>query len=347
MDSVSQAALGAVVAVVTTRGKAPVRAMIYGAGFATAPDLDVLQSYGNDLLNTVKHRTWTHSWLLHLAVSPILGILFNKMDKSWSLSTWMVMIFVVLTTHSGLDALTIYGTGLFWPVNQIPVMGGSIFIIDPLFTLPLVFTGIYIFRKSRNNEISVGKSSSVMFAALIGIAVSGSYLLWGLYAKTHIEALASTSLDKQELNYSRLVATPTPFNSVLWRIVAMDDDEFHEGFHSLLDSDGEIIFHTYPRNRQLVSSIEGTDNFVTLNEFNHGYYAIEQINNQIIASDLRMGMEPFYFFQFVMATTNTANQQITPIIPIYAKQPFEESRFFRWIWQRFTTEEMIPLPEFK
>ena len=32
-----------------------------------------------------------------------------------------------------------------------------------------------------------------------------------------------------------MLVTPTPFNTLLWRIVLLDDEHYDEGFHSLLD----------------------------------------------------------------------------------------------------------------
>ncbi|XOT98672.1 metal-dependent hydrolase, partial [Alcaligenes pakistanensis] len=43
-----------------------------------------------------------------------------------------------LITHPLLDAFTSYGTQLLWPLAATPATWSSIFIIDPLYTLPLL-----------------------------------------------------------------------------------------------------------------------------------------------------------------------------------------------------------------
>ena len=44
----------------------------------------------------------------------------------------------MLITHPLLDATTVYGTQLWLPFTNHPVGVGSLFVIDPLYTLPLL-----------------------------------------------------------------------------------------------------------------------------------------------------------------------------------------------------------------
>lgn len=41
-------------------------------------------------------------------------------------------------THIFLDLLTGYGTQIFWPFVRTPLAIDSIFIVDPLYTLPFL-----------------------------------------------------------------------------------------------------------------------------------------------------------------------------------------------------------------
>ena len=47
-------------------------------------------------------------------------------------------MWLALVTHPLLDAMTVYGTQLALPFSDHPFGVGSIFIIDPLYTLPLL-----------------------------------------------------------------------------------------------------------------------------------------------------------------------------------------------------------------
>jgi len=49
--------------------------------------------------------------------------------------------------------------------------------------------------------------------------------------------------------------TPTPLNTVLWRIVAQDDQYYYEGFRSLLDAPGPIQFQRYESGSALATGM--------------------------------------------------------------------------------------------
>src|SRR5690606_15668561 len=51
---------------------------------------------------------------------------------------WFWAIQLALVTHPLLDAFTVYGTQLLWPLPLHPVMWASVFIIDPLRGAPAV-----------------------------------------------------------------------------------------------------------------------------------------------------------------------------------------------------------------
>jgi len=51
---------------------------------------------------------------------------------------WGIIVYAVFATHVLLDSVTVYGTQIFWPLSEYPVSIGSIFIIDPAYTLPLI-----------------------------------------------------------------------------------------------------------------------------------------------------------------------------------------------------------------
>ncbi|MEM7195743.1 MAG: metal-dependent hydrolase [Pseudomonadota bacterium] len=333
MDSVSQAALGASVAVVVTQGQHPVRAILYGAALGTLPDLDVIAGYETDLLSTVKHRTWSHSWLVQTAIAPILAIVASRFDRLFSLTQWFLMVLLCFLTHSGLDAITIYGTDLFWPLSDRTVMGGSTFIIDPLLTLPMAVALIWVWRHQ--------SSRRCMSVAALGLTLSMMYLVWGGWQKARLESIAEQQLRQHSEPYQRLVATPTPFNSILWRILVIADDAYYEGFYSLFDRTQAIRFRRFSRNIHLVDELPETEQWQMANVFQHGFNGLEIYQEQIIVNDLRMGIEPFYFFRFRLAE-NTDNEFHSVPADLVQKR-FPDVTFFLWLARRIVNEEIKPI----
>ena len=332
--------------VLVSRGKQPRKAIVYGAILATLPDLDVLQPFDNDLEATTKHRTWSHSWLAHLLVSPLLGIILYYFNRYWTCFTWIVLVFLVLTSHAALDALTIYGTGLFWPIETKPVIGGSVFIIDPLFTLPLLVATVLVLRRPAHPRL--------LRSAALGIGLSSLYLGWGVVAQNHVEKLAVQSMAAQGENWLKMVATPTPFNSVLWRVLVLQDDHFYEGFYSFTDSAKNIELHRYPRNLHLIDQLSDRSHINSFANFNHGYFSLSSLHNQIIANDLRMGAEPYYVFRFVLAEEpdnadnpkKRAAHSPDALVPRFANIPIDEWRFFSWMGKRMVSANLDPIGQF-
>src|SRR5690554_2444127 len=144
MDSITQAVLGASVQGALLGRWQGRKALLYGAALGTLPDLDVVIDYGDAVADMTYHRGFSHSLLVTAAVSVLLAWLVRRYrpHPGYSGMRLWLSIWLVLTTHVLLDAFTTYGTQLFWPLTTPPVAISSIFIIDPLYTLPLLLAVI-------------------------------------------------------------------------------------------------------------------------------------------------------------------------------------------------------------
>ncbi|MGR5542891.1 metal-dependent hydrolase, partial [Vibrio campbellii] len=78
-----------------------------------------------------------------LCVLPPLALLISwlycrfRPDPFWSFKRVSFVTLSVLITHTLLDAMTTYGTQLLWPLDGYFELR-NVFIIDPLYTLPLL-----------------------------------------------------------------------------------------------------------------------------------------------------------------------------------------------------------------
>jgi inner membrane protein len=140
MDSLSQLVLGAAVGIaVMGRRTAVWKAALWGGIAGTLPDLDVLYDYGDAVRNMTYHRSATHSLILLTLFAPFLAALVAWLHKERSLfKPWFLAVWLALVTHPLLDTFTIYGTQLLYPISEHPYAIGSMFIIDPIYTLPLL-----------------------------------------------------------------------------------------------------------------------------------------------------------------------------------------------------------------
>lgn len=334
MDSLSQIALGAAVAVATMgRRTALWKAALWGAVAGTLPDLDVLIDHGDPIRNMVLHRAETHAPFWLTLFSLPMAAFVAKLHGQWPLwRRWWLAIWLVLVTHPLLDAMTVYGTQLALPFSDHPFGVGSVFIIDPLYTLPLL-AGVGWALATRG----AGRG---MAANAAGLLLSTAYLGWGVAAQLHVERIARDALAAQGISAERLLVTPTAFNSLLWRIVAMSGDRYHEGFYSLLDGGRRVGFDPFERGAALAEQLQGLDGVRRIAAFSKGFYKLQADGDRVLLSDLRMGQEPAYIFTFVVAQRRSAAVPVMPPVQLGAR--LDLARGLPWLWHRALGEPLPP-----
>jgi inner membrane protein len=286
MDSLSQIALGSAVTVAVMGRKTAVwKAALWGAVAGTLPDLDVLIDHGNDVLNMVLHRGHSHSlfWLTLFAL-PFGAMVARLAGQTNLWRRWILAMWFALITHPLLDTMTVYGTQLAMPFSNHPYAVSSVFIIDLLYTLPLLI-GVIWALKTRG-------STQGLRANTLGLLISTAYLAWGVFAQQNVTRVAHQSLAAQGISNQQVLVTPTAFNSLLWRVLVVSNDRYYEGSRSLFDTSPTMSFESYPRGESLAAEFKDNDNVQRIRAFSHGFYAMTELNNRVFIRDLRMGQEP-------------------------------------------------------
>ncbi len=300
MDSISQFALGAAIGSAVLGHKVGFRAALVGGVVATLPDLDILIPMGGPVADFTYHRSFSHSLLVLTAISPLLAWMIRKLllrrqpELAAHRHGWLWLVFLALFTHPLLDSFTIYGTQLLWPLDTTPVGLGSIFIIDPLYTLPLLIGVIGFLWLHHNRPVGLRLNAA-------GLVLSSAYLCWSAIAQQSVEQTAQRSLTAEARPYRQMLVQPAPFNTLLWRVLVITEDGYREGFYSLLDSNPRIALLDYPSDRSLLRGLEQHWPIERLQWFSKGFYSVAEIDNALLISDLRMGVEPSYVFRFKVA----------------------------------------------
>ena len=330
MDSVTQAALGAAVGQSIFGQKLGRSALVIGAVLGTVPDLDVLVRYDDAVASFTYHRSWSHSlFVLSLASLPV-AILISRLRPcpSITFSRWWLGCWLVLITHPLLDGFTIYGTQLFWPLPMAPVSIGSIFIIDPVFTLPLII-GIVCAWRWRNRA---GQQ-----AVLTALVISSVYLSWTVVAQNLTHQRVERQLAKSGIEASGVVIAPFP-TTLLWRTVVMDSPQYYEGFTSLLDKSKEVRLTSYDSGRQQFAEYLSHWPVKQLDWFTKGAIALYQQNNELIVADLRMGIEDSYVFRFAVAELGSEQGKSTLSRQMPMQFDVERGRL---LLERITDENVV------
>ena len=279
--------------------KVGAKAALWGAALGTLPDLDVLADpFVSEMEALAIHRGLTHSVLFAAVAGPLVGWLAWRVHRkpaeegllgyrfrrtsvaSWG--AWSLLATLALLTHALLDACTVYGTQLLQPFSDYPVAFSSIFIIDPLYTVPLLVglvAALLMRRTSRQRRWACG----------LGLGLSTAYLLATLGVKAHVEGTFEEALARQDVRYDRLLTAPMPLNSLLWMGLADSGDTVRIGLYSILDDDERIAFKEVATRRELLAPYEDQAPVERLLWFSRGYYAASQAGDTLLFHDLRFG----------------------------------------------------------
>ncbi len=345
MDSLTQFALGATVNVAVLGRRMGLRkAALSGGLIATLPDLDVFWPSDGPVESFVTHRGASHSLIIHTLVTPLIGELLLRLfrDLKNHRAQVYVAVFLCLVTHAILDSLTIYGTQLFWPLWKEPVGLASIFIIDPLYTVPLL--GITIWAL-------IQKDSSIMYQrCLIGaLAVSTLYLCWGVAAQSWAAKVGKQELSKWGVDPTHIIATPVPLSTLFWRVIATDRLHEYSIYIPLLGGKETITGYRYERIPQRIlcwaeKQRHEDGHFKMLADFADNFYRLDLVDQTIRYSDLRMGLSKTYAFQFDIAQLSGSG---VTLIPSQRAQSMRRAPGdFEWLKAGITGHKMIrPIDE--
>jgi len=338
MDSVTQFVLGGAVGVLVMGRSQPVlKSALIGGVIGTLPDLDSFIDFGDPILNMVRHRGETHSLIWQAVAAPFIATLLAGIDRSMErFFRWWVMVVLVLTTHAGLDAMTVYGTHLFLPQHDAPVGLGSIFIIDPLYTLPLLL-GVLMSALGRNRRLIYN---------VLGIVVSCAYLGWSAYAQHEVLMQVKQTPSGQAVSADKILVTPTALNTLLWRVVVMHKDHYDEGFYTVLDRwrapDKQIQFTSFKREPAIDAATGQFESANHIRKFSRGFYAVSSTQSEVLISDLRMGQQPYYVFSFQFAKRSGSTVTEVPVKAKSLRDKLPVVPYFEWVWARIKGEDAQP-----
>ena len=343
MDSLSQIVLGASVQGAVLGKYQGRKAYLYGAMLGTLPDLDTLIQYPDPISNMTYHRGFSHSLFVLTAVGIAGAWLISRyhrwrnMPLPYSTRRLALAMTLVLTTHPILDSFTVYGTQLLWPLQApldiTPISIASVFIIDPLYTLPLLIALIIGLMKGRRLGIfHTGLLARCQRFAVWMLIVSSGYLLASLGLKQYAQVQAERTLAAANITPVRLKTMPVLPTILMWRTLAEDEQ------HRIIEIRGSVLDARLPEYRYLTQydqSPRWRDNLPAqsqpyaqrLDWFSGHWtgYRVQMLPatsttgdaaEQLVVDDLRMMAGDTAFFSFVLAdkaNTNAQWQAITPI----------------------------------
>lgn len=285
MDSLTQATLGAAVSYACWHRQLGRRSLVWGAGLGTLPDLDVLlYPILNDIQRLYWHRGESHSLFFSVFGGLLIGWLLWKHRWRGNLThqRTSVGVILVLVTHVALDYSTTYGTQLVAPFSRYGFAHGNLFIIDPLYTLPMLI-GIV--------SAGVMKGKSGWRANTAGIVFSCLYLIFSYISHAYADHTFKRHLADQNVEVLESFTGATPMNTLLWRHLARTPDGILIGYFSIIADSPQkpIRFDRVSRNEHLIAPYRNQRNVKAVEWFSKGFWVARNEKNMLTLSDLRFG----------------------------------------------------------
>lgn len=207
----------------------------------------------------------------------------NLLAVEASFKSWTLMFFLAFLTHWLIDACTAYGTQIFEPFSSYRVAFNNIFIVDPLYTGPLLI-GIgaaFFIRKAK-------KRATWNY---IGIGLSSFYMAFTFYAKSLADGVIVSNLNAQGIEYTAYISYPSIANCILWQTTVETKDAYYYGLYSLLDLEPKVEFIKLPKNHQLLENYKDQELIKILLWFAQGYYNVTKNEDGTLQlNNLRFGL---------------------------------------------------------
>ena len=228
MDPISQASFGASLSQSFAKdGSKQAVALFIGALAGMAPDLDILiQSAKDPILFLEYHRQFTHSLVFIPFGALICALVFYPLiHLRWLQGRWpasklsfvqiYLFCFLGYATHGVLDACTSYGTQLFWPFSNERFAWNVVSIIDPLFTLPVIFFIILAAYRKNVRYARIAFIYAVVFLSL------------GLVQYQRAERAVLALAEQRGHQVERVHLKPSFANRHVWKMIYEYDGRYY------------------------------------------------------------------------------------------------------------------------
>ncbi len=101
-----------------------------------------------------------------------------------------------------------------------------------------------------------------------------------------------------------------------------------------------MTFDQFPRGTALYDAMKGNRSVDRIAWFTHGFFKMSERHGRVIITDLRMGQEPYYSFNFVVGQRQSPT--IAPVRPVHIREQHNVRAGVSWIWRRMWGQQLPP-----
>ena len=319
MDPITQGIVGASASKAFSKNNKLVLIGLIGFLSALTPDLDIFfRSSIDPLLFFEYHRQFTHS-LIFIPVGGLICslIFFYTIPKKFGLSFKEIYFFATIGygTHGLVDALTSYGTQLFWPFTDQRISFNLISVIDPLFTVPIIFLLIIsVFKKNK-------------FFVLLAIVWIFLYLLLSSIQKNRATDLILEKINQRGHQSNNVLVKPSFANIIIWKTIYE-----HNGLYYI---DAVKLTTTYSFfDGSSIEKLNLSTSFPWLDKNSQQARDVERFS---WFADGYLAISPFDSNKIIDVRYSTLPNKITPLWSIQLNQSASSDEHIKYIADRKTS----------
>ncbi|MDX1906869.1 MAG: metal-dependent hydrolase [Bacteroidia bacterium] len=286
MDLLTLIVFGAAVGEYLLGKKVGYRGAFWGAIVSLIPELDRLAVFfGGEVAGLVLRQTVTHSLLIAVLLAPVMGHAINRLYRGQYAQArdWAWLVWWVWVVHLMLDACTVWGPQLLYPMSTYRLSLGILSALDPLLITPVLIWLLIALRAaqtSANRRLWNG----------IGLVLAGAYFALSLANRAAAESIFKAALHNTGRSTQRYIVAPTPSNTLYWYVVAEGPDQYEVGYYSILADERNINFTRIPRRYGLPDSIPAPDGLDQL--IQRGYSTLDYQGDTLYWHDQLYGLLP-------------------------------------------------------
>ena len=204
---------------------------------AIAPDVDFVVGVLGPEAALAHHRGITHSFAGGLLIALLLTLVFWMRRKPFRFLTGFTYSYLLILVHIFLDLVTSYGTQILAPFSNHRFSLDSVFIIDPVMTLPAIgLLAAGVIMKNRAKKL-----------AIAGIVILICYPLINVGIRIYLQERLENRLKAQSVRFQSLDLLPDPFTPFFWKVILTDGSEYRSGTYALIQPNTPVVFTSYRR----------------------------------------------------------------------------------------------------
>lgn len=204
---------------------------------AWLPDIDNFIGFLGTEFYLIYHRGLTHSFFGGILFATVFVGIFKLFVKPFPFKRGFILAYLFIALHIFLDLITSYGTQIFFPLTNARYALTSVFIIDPIYTLVMIYFMYRTFRSPKTRKI-------IAIAGMIWIFLYPAINLGIRYTlQQHVE----NRLKSEGMEFTRIDVSTDALTPFFWKAIIDDGTSYRVGGVSLLKPNAPISFTNFQK----------------------------------------------------------------------------------------------------